>query len=210
MKSDSFHCRFIIQAILGVSLGISLTGCAFTRTPVQVDFSPSITEPLNAAHKGSLEVGEVKDSRLVTDPNVLMHKANEYGATSGAYVTAVPVANIFREGLTKALEQNGFVGSGAEHYVLRADLQGFGFHAIQNGVFSGGTAKPWLEVRFELDNKYTGQPVWHDTFSGQVTDKLSAWDGADGARIARFFSLAATDAVKQLVEDRAFRSYFQQ
>jgi hypothetical protein len=209
MKSTAFYGRLAMQLFAGMGLGVLITGCAFTRTPVKVEFSPSVAQSLNAVHQGSLEVGEVKDSRTVTDPLVLLHKANEYGATSGAYVTEVPVGDIFREGLEKALKQNGFVGNTAEHYVLRSDLQGFGFGVIQTGLFTAPTAKPWLEVRFELDNKATGQPVWHDTYTGKVTDVLSAWNGADGERIASFFSLAATDAVKQLIADKAFRSYFE-
>ena len=191
-------------------MGILLTGCAFSRTQVKVNFSPNVMQPLSGAHKGSLEVGEVKDSRFVTDSLVLLQKANQYGATSGAYVADVPVADTFRDGLRRALEQNGFTGTNADHYILRSELHGFGIGVIQTGLFSAATAKPWLEVRFELDNKETGQPVWHDTYTGQVTDQLSAWNGADADRIARFFSLAATDVVKQLIADRAFRSIFGQ
>ncbi len=186
-----------------------LTGCAFSRTPVKVSFSPVVENPLKPQQKGSLEVGTIKDSRAVADEFVLIHKANQYGTTSGAYVTDVPVAKIFQNGLQSALTQNGFINGGSTKYELKTDLRGFGFGVIQNGLFST-TGKPWLEVRFELDNKETGQPVWHDTYTGKSTQQLSAWDGANQELLVKMFSQVSEDAVKQLINDKAFRSFFEQ
>jgi uncharacterized lipoprotein YajG len=199
----------LLQFFCCILAGSLLTGCAFSRTPVKLSFSPSVTQPLSVARKGSLEIGEVKDTRLVSDPLVLMQKANQYGPTSGAYVAAVPVATIFRDGLKMALEQNGFVGTNAVHYELRAELQNFGIGVIQNGVFSAVTAKPWLEVRFELVDKANGQPVWHDTYTGQVTESFSSWTGEDGEFIAKVFPEVSQEVVKQLLSDRSFRNYFE-
>jgi hypothetical protein len=147
---------------------------------------------------------------MVTDAMVLLQKANAYGTTSGAYVTETAVADVFREGLKRALEQNDFTGTNAVHYELHTDLRGFGVGGIQNGPFSSITVKPWMDVRFELDNKETGQPVWHDTFTGQTTDQASAWNGPGADDIAKYFSAAATDVVKQLLADKTFRSFFEQ
>jgi hypothetical protein len=200
-------CRLFVQLILGVAFGGVLTGCAFSRTHVSVNFSPNITQPLNAPQKASLEVGEVKDTRLVDDNFVLMHKANAYGPTSGAYVTDVPVADIFRKGLKVALEQNNFTKTGAIHYELRANIQNFGVGVIQN-AFASSTVKPWIEVRFELIEKATGQAVWHDTYTGQTTDRLS-FGMADAEFIGKVFSEVSQEVIKQLISDKAFRNYFE-
>jgi hypothetical protein len=212
MKSETSEKSgwgLLVKFFCCILAGGLLTGCAFSRTPVKLSFSPSVTQPLNATKKGSLEVGEVKDSRLVSDPLVLMQKANAYGPTSGAYVTEVPVATIFHNGLKAALDQNGFTGTTALHYELHADIQNFGIPVIQNGLFSAMTAKPWLEVRFELEEKATGQPVWHDTYTGQVTEPLSSWTGEDGEFIAKVFPKVSQEVVKQLISDRSFRIFFE-
>lgn len=176
---------------------------------MKLSFSPIVKQPLKAEHKGAIEVGEVKDSRLVSDPLVLMHKANQYGPTSGAYVTEVPVATIFRDGLKLALEQNGFTATNAVNYELHAELQNFGIGSIQNGLFSDITSKSWLEVRFELVERSTGQPVWHDTFTGKFTEPLSQWTGADGKFIAKVFSEVSQEVVKRLISDKSFRNFFE-
>jgi hypothetical protein len=207
--SEKLRLRLLVQCLCCILTGSLLTGCAFSRTPVKLTFSPSVTQPLNSTRKGSLEVGEVKDTRLVKDPLVLMQKANAYGATSGAYVTEVPVATIFRDGLKMALEQNGFTGTNTVHYELLTELQNFDIGFIQNGLFSSPTLKPWLEARFELVDKATGQPVWHDTYTGQITEQGSAWNGAGGDTIAKAFSLASQEVVKQLIADKTFRNYFE-
>jgi len=186
-------------------MGGLLTGCAFSRTPVKVGFTPRVDQPLAAARKAALEVGPVKDSRLVLDQYVLIQKANAYGTTSGAYVTEKPVAEIFRDGLTAALQQNGFETANTNRYVLRSDLQNFGLGAIQN-VFSPATIKSWLTVRFELVDQTTLQPVWHETYEGQDTTQAS-WE--TGEFIAQEFSKVADVVVSQLISDRSFRAFFE-
>ncbi len=124
---------FFKKAVIGswvklcfcICLAAAMSGCAFSRTQVAVGFSPNFTQALSGPHKGSLEVSDVKDTRLVTDGFVLMQKSTEYGATSGAYVTAQPVADIFRDGLKMALEQNGFTAANTTQYELHAELQRF-------------------------------------------------------------------------------------
>jgi hypothetical protein len=64
-------------------------------------------------------------------------------------------------------------------------------------------------MRFELVNKSTGQAVWHDTYTGQTTEQLSAWTGEDGKFISNAFSVVAQEVVKQLIADKSFRSFFE-
>jgi hypothetical protein len=138
-----------------------------------------------------------------------MQKGNQYGATSGAYVTEQPVADIFRDGLKSALAQNGFTQAASDQYLLQAEIQNFGIGVIQNGLFSSVTAKPWLEVRFELDSKATGLPVWHDTFTGQANAEVSQWQMTDEAFLVKAFPDTAQAVLKQLLADRGFRSFFE-
>jgi ABC-type uncharacterized transport system auxiliary subunit len=181
-----------------------VTGCAFSRTETQVNFAPKINEPLKAQTKSALTVSEIKDSRAISDPNVLMHKANAYGPTSGAYVTKTPVSEILKSGLADALKQNGFIGSGTDKYELHGDIQEFAWEGFSN--FWQATVKPKLVVRFELVDKASQTPVWHDTFIGHTVGKTAT---GDKEFVAKMFSESADDLTKQLVTDKTFRSYFE-
>jgi hypothetical protein len=181
------------------------TGCAFTRTETDVHFSPIITDSLGAQKKASLTVAEIKDSRSVEDKFVIMHKANQYGTTSGAYVTKTPVSDILRDGLIEALQQNGFINTNTNQYELRADMQEFSGDAIEG--FWKATVKSKLTVRFELVDKSSGKTVWHDTFIGLATNK-TAW--GDRNFVAKIFSDSANDLVQQLLADKEFRGFFEQ
>jgi hypothetical protein len=196
-----------IQFLGCVLMAGLLTGCAFSRTSVQVNLAPRVDQPLRVEQKASLEVGDIKDSRLVTDNFVLLQKANAYGPTEGAFVADKPVAEIFRNGLAATLQQNGFMTTNGTRYELRGEIQSFGCGAIQR-FFSASTVKTWLTVRFELVDKSTGLPVWHDTYNGQDTEPGSGGIGAGGF-IGSVFSKVSEDVIRQLVSDRTFRSYFE-
>jgi hypothetical protein len=181
-----------------------LTGCAFSRTPVQMTLAPKVDQPLRDPVKGSLEVAPVKDSRSVKDGSVLIHKANQYGTTSGAYVTQKPVAEIFADGLKAALQQNGFENTNAAQYILKSEIQSCNYEAIAG--FWKGTLITKLTVRFELMSQATKLPVWHETYNGE--DRLEASWGT-GQLITDAFSRSAEDVIRQLISDRTFRSYFE-
>ena len=183
---------------------IVASGCAFTRTETKISFSPSVSLPLKAERKAALEVAEVKDSRPVKDKSVVIHKQNAYGTTTGAYVSRTPVSEILRNGLIEAFKFNGFVGNTASNYELRVDLQEFGFDSIAG--FWTATVKSKLVARFELVEKSSGDPKWHDTLIGRHTGK-TAWGTKEF--LADMFSKTADDLVKQLVEDKTFRSFFE-
>lgn len=185
-------------------LGLAATGCAFSRTETQVNFAPKVSQPLSAEHKASLTVGEIKDSRSVSDPNVLLHKSNAYGPTSGAYVTKVPVADILKNGISDALKQNGFVSADAGKYELRGDLQEFSLEGFSG--FWQATVKPKLVIRFELVEKSSGMPVWHDTFIGHAVGKTAM---GDKDFLARMFSESADDLTRQLIADMTFRGFIE-
>ncbi len=185
-------------------LCVAVTGCAFSRTETNVTFAPKINQPLKTDRKTSLTVGEIKDSRAVNDGYVLLHKENGYGTTSGAYVTKTPVADILKNGLSDALKQNGFVGADAGKYELRGDLQEFNLDA--NSGFWQATVRPKLVVRFELVEKGSDLPVWHDTFIGHTMGKTAL---GDKEFLAKMFSESADDLTKQLIEDKTFRGFLE-
>jgi Uncharacterized lipoprotein len=181
-----------------------LTGCVFSRTSVQMALAPRVDQPLREPVKASLEVAPVKDSRPVKDGSVLIHKSNQYGTTSGAYITEKPVAEIFADGLNAALRQNGFETTNATQYVLKSEIQSFDLKAIAG--FWTGTLISKLSIRFELTSRATRLPVWHETYNGQDSAE-AAW--GTGQFVADAFSRAAEDVIRQLVSDQTFRNYFE-
>jgi ABC-type uncharacterized transport system auxiliary subunit len=210
MKPSDFRpliSRQRLLVCLAVTLlGVLATGCAFSKTPVTVNFAPTVQQPLTAAASSTLQVGKVKDSRPINDPAVLVQKRNGYGqVTSGSYVAQKPIAELFRDGLASALNANGFKpGSGASKYEIRGDVQEFDFDVITG--FWTAEVKPKLIVRFELVELATSKPVWRETYVGRHTAK-TAW--GDSTFMVEMFNQAAENAVKQLLEDNSFRSYFQ-
>jgi hypothetical protein len=61
-------------------------------------------------------------------------------------------------------------------------------------------------VRFELVEKTSGHPVWHDTYNGRTTGKTAL---GDKEFVAKMFTESADDLVKQLVSDKSFREFFE-
>jgi hypothetical protein len=199
------HSRLILLPIGIVLLSILTSGCAFTRTTVAVNYSSTVFRPLGEPPASRLIVGEVGDTRTVSDKYVLCQKYNGYGQRcSGAYVAREPVANIYRNGLIEALEKNGFMQTNAAlgDFILRADIQDFDHDVIVG--FWTATVKPKLTVRFELVDAKTGISVWHDTLIGK--DSLeTAW--GTGQFLVQTFNRAADSTISQLISDSTFRNY---
>ena len=194
----------IHSAVLAMVLALT-SGCAFSTTKTQVNFSPSYAQPLASSGQPAVDVAEFKDSRPVNEPTVLLHKANAYGPTSGAFVAQRAVGEILRDGVIDGLKKNRFeVMPGSAKYELRGDVQEFNFDSI-SGVWTA-KVKPRLQVRFELIDKTSGTSVWRDTFIGRGNVE-SAWGSSE--MVARLFTLGAEDVVRQLISDPTFRRFFE-
>ena len=185
-------------------IALAVTGCAFSRTTTPINYSPRYSQPLAAGDRNALAVGAFRDSRPVSDDKVLLHKANQYGTTSGAYVAERPVADLLRDGVIEALKKNEFTLSTSPKYELRGDLQEFGINSIA-GLWTA-TVKPRMQVRFELVEKASGNPVWRDTYIGRG-DIETAWGTAE--TVAKLFNLGTEDIIRQLVSDPSFRKFCQ-
>jgi hypothetical protein len=192
---------FSVFAVL-LAVVVFTNGCAFSRTQVQVALAPTYREPLQANAPVALELGKFKDSRPVNEPDVLLHKANQYGATSGSWVAQKPVADLLRDGVEHALKENRFKlgDAAAAKYELRGDLQEFGFNNIA-GLWTA-KVKPRMQVRFELIDKSNGNSVWRDTFIGRG-ELETAWGSSE--TIVSLFKLGVDDLIRQLVSDPNFR-----
>jgi hypothetical protein len=197
------RCR---RLFIGLLLAGLLTGCVFKRTPVELTLAPRVNAPLASAPRAALELGTFKDTRLVTDGAVLVQKENGFGPTEGAYVTEKPVAEILRDGLGTALEQNGFRLTSGAPYRLQGDIQSSGIVAVQSVVVDR-EVKFWLTVRFDLVNTANGLTVWHDSYTGQ--DTATNLNMISKKFVVPACSNMLENAIGQLVADRNFRNYFE-
>jgi hypothetical protein len=208
---ESKHSRYLVR-ILSIRLGcfltiMLLTGCASSRTPVQLTVDSRVNQPLKEPLKAYLEVETVKDSRPVTDEFVLMQQSNIYGPTTGGYITEKTVAKIFGDGLNAALRQNGFETTNAIHYLLQSEIQSFDYEPI-SGIWAGRfTSYLFLYVHFELVNQSTRQLIWQKTYVGRDLERKTI---RSGQLFAQGFSEASEDILQQLVSDQKFRIYFEQ
>ena len=194
------------RCLIVVLLAGLLTGCVFQRKTVQLTLAPKVDQPLKSSAGLPLAIGNFKDTRLVTDGFVLMQDENAYGLTEGAFVTEKPVAEIFRDGLTAALEQNGFRLTLPAQYELRGDLQSSGISLI-NGILLPHQIKFWLTARFDLVEPLTGRTVWHDTYTGQ--DTATHLTMIRAKFIVPACSNMLVNTISQLVLDRNFRGFFE-
>jgi len=115
-----------------------LAGCAImsgtvppegppTITTVEVPLDPKVNEPLKEPVKASLDIAPVQDFRLTEDKCSLVYLPE----ARRSYDAKKPVAEIFQDGLSNALRQNGFLGTNRPRYVLRTELQEFGWLPIK-------------------------------------------------------------------------------
>lgn len=191
---------------LSVIMG-TLSGCAFSKTPVKIVLAPGATKPLTSEPKAGLQIGEVKDERTTSDPRAVWQKANAYGTTSGAYVADRPVAELFRDALASTLKENSFrIGPTDAAYELKAHITDLKIEAIQMGMMSSKVVSK-LFVRFELIDKKSGSSLWRDTLVGKSEDKPGGWAGV--AFVEKNFKIVAEEVLNALVADKAFRKFFE-
>jgi hypothetical protein len=219
------HAALVLACCL---LSLFVTGCNFSRTKTNVVFAPAYRQPLARTPKAGLVVGPVKDSRAVKDKDKDVLAFKRTGAfaggvtTSGGYVTPRPIADLVHDRLADALQQNGFM-AGTTKYELRGDIQQFGFYygnvdaiitahgaqfvGILGMEFYKANACEIMTVRFDLYDKTTGQSVWNGTYNG-VGPNVDR-GGIRSKALANMFAKATDDLVKQLVSDKAFRSFLE-
>lgn len=103
-------------------------------TTVEVSLDPRVNEPLKEPVKASLDVAPAQNTRWTKDKCCLVFVRD----TKRSYNAPKPVAEIFQDGLSNALRQNGFMSTNQPRYTLQAELLGFG----------------WLPIEVELGPEY--------------------------------------------------------
>jgi hypothetical protein len=140
-----------------------LSGCAFTTTQIKVDYTPSHYSKITDATK-TIEVKRFNDTRGV-DPKLIAQKYNQYGKTTGKYVSEREVADIVTEAVQnllsnlnyRILNDNGELIFGGE--ILKCEqnvLMGF-----WSGELEGN-----IQVNLRLIEANSGNILWNEVISG--------------------------------------------
>jgi hypothetical protein len=221
-----------------------LSGCTISVenrlpevTTVEVPLAPKVNEPLKEPVKASLDLAPARDTQWTEDKCSLVHLED----AKRSYVAKKPLAEIFQDGLSNALRQNGFMSTNRSRYVLHTELQAFGWLPIKTvlppeyqkfGLTTGYDDVPpefrmpgssllddgpprrlAVLVVFQLFNpeakrpawSFNPQPVWEFTCYG----KLQTPEYFMPYRFGEAFARTAEDAIRQLIMDQEFRSFFE-
>lgn len=152
-------------AFLGLAvliLGI-LSGCVFTTTEMKIDYTPSQYTKITEAKK-TIEVKPFKDTRGV-DPRLIAPKYNQYGKTTGKYVSDREVAAIVTDTVKDLLsnlnyrllkEKAELILSGE---ILKCDEN------VLAGAWSG-EIEGGIQVNLRLIEVKSENIVWSEIMSG--------------------------------------------
>ena len=150
---------FLGLAVLIFSI---LSGCAFTMTEVRIDYNPSHYTKITEATK-TIEVKPLRDTRGV-DPRLLASKYNQYGKTTGKYVSDREVSAIVTDAVKNLLtnlnyrlvnEKTDLILSGE---ILKCDEE----------VLAGWSAEieGGIQVNLRLTEAKSENIVWNEIMSG--------------------------------------------
>ncbi len=186
--------------------GVFAIGCASHKDKTNVRFQPSVSHTLAATPKNALRVAPFQDNRSIRDKTILAKQKNGYGHTTSEVVAAQePVADVFRNGLIHALEENKFkIAQGSGLYELRGAINSFELNTVTG--FWQATGRSKLHVRFDLVNTFTGTTVWQKEYAGAGAIS-TPWSRNETA--VKMFNQSASAAVDQLLADKSFRAYFE-
>jgi hypothetical protein len=96
-------------------------------TTVEVSLDPKVNEPLKEPVKASLDVAPVLDTQWATNKCLLAYLGDE----SRILASQRPLTEIFQDGLSNALRQNGFMSTNQPRYVLKTEFKAFGWLPVE-------------------------------------------------------------------------------
>lgn len=151
---------------LVASLSIAfLAGCAFTDASLSVAYDEAHASkgPISREDHGPIRVSEFADSRR--DKKRIGYKRNGFGQKTADITTEVPVTDIVRDALSKALEANGQTLANTDDRIqINGEVTEFWFEADMNFwtvKFMGSVA-----ADMEFIDSTTGQTFHSERYLG--------------------------------------------
>lgn len=140
-----------------------LSGCAFTTTGIKIDYTPSHYSKVTDATK-TIEVKRLNDIRGV-DPNLIAQKHNQYGKTTGKYVSEREVSDMVTEAVKNLLTNLNYrILNDNGELVLAGEILKFDQNVLTG--FWSGQLEGNIQVNLRLIEANSGNILWNEIISG--------------------------------------------
>ena len=195
MKNYKNRCRFLL-ACLVLILGLFISGCALTKEPITVKYTPQNNiEPIRGAEKLNLKVN-VNDTRSMKDK--VSYKKNAYGMELGEIISNEDVVSLVRESIKTELTNRGFIVDGG-NIIVDIELIKF-FNDFKSGFFAGDAS---AEVIMGASVKpMNGNINYNKIITGTYLEQNIQLATGNNAKLA--LEGALKDAVPKLLNDSDF------
>jgi len=186
-------------------LAVATSGCAFTKTPVNLDFHPHPTAEKVSVDK-VLVVQPLQDQRGI-DSRVLSYKATGYGTkTTGAFVTEKPLADIVTDAVRDTLKELNYkTDAGQGDLILSGELLRLDSTVLMG--FWSGEMDCTIQVNLRLTDGKSGKPIWNELFTGfnkktglQMDHEGHRKDTTEAALADLTGKLAASESFRKAVQ----------
>jgi hypothetical protein len=171
---DGFWRLSLTVCLVGI-----LGGCAFSTTQLKLDYTAPHYSKITEA-SARIEVRPLKDIRGV-DPNLIAQKQNQYGKTTGKYVSEKELSVILTEALRKLLSDLNYkVADGSGEIILTGEIIKFEQNILMG--FWTGKLEGNVQVNLRLLAAKSNNILWNEIISGH-TIKSGITHGTDDIRI---------------------------
>ena len=192
----------LIRLLALVSISLIGGGCAFSvyDLPIHYEYAGDVPR-IERTDLPALDVGEIKDTRSVANPRMIMHQKNGYGqTTSGGWQAEKDLAVIVQDALVQGIVATGLDGPRASRLTLTGELNDVTSEVVMGWV--SGTLRVKMTVKLEASDPATGEIVWRDTF-------ISAGE-AQGGTVSKTLGTAFKGALDDLLRSLFTDQYFLQ
>lgn len=189
----------VVHSLVLVSSVAFLTGCAFTKETVPLNFlPPAVNETVS--EDAVIVVQKLRDARGV-DPHLLAHKGVQM-KTSGEYDTEREVADIVTDALKETLRSLNYkVADDGGSLALSGDIIKFESAVLMG--FWAGAMEGSIQLNLKLTDSATGAVLWTELVSGYT--KITGLQVDRGSHRTRVAEEALQDAMKKLGESESFK-----
>jgi len=179
-----------------------LSGCAFTvhDLPVNYEYTKAITLP-NNDNLPEITITEIKDTRTVENPRMLMNQQNGYGqTTTGGWQAEKELSLIVKDAIEQGIAKANLNSSADRKIQINGELVD-----LTSSIVSGwwtGTINMKVSVKLTARDEKSDEILWRDTIFGDGTsDKQSSVKPA----LLEAFNSSLDNLVNTLFQDEYFR-----
>lgn len=211
-----------LAAIAGLLL-LFVSGCSAAyivhQTPLNYSHSEQLPKDIIQNPKKTLSVGDFKDSRVVTTPEMILNLRDYRGSIlPGGWEAEKPIAEIVRSALSEGAKISGLALTNKGDLLLSGEIIDYRLGEVSGRILGGtfeGTLNSKLTVKLQLRDSrgWILKTLWETTFVGQasieVGDIFSQTIEERGKYIKDGFIMALNDFVTKAITDKFFLKNFE-